>query len=77
MFYSKTLLIPDDPVTTPDELCYVSRKTITDQAGVIEAPGLTDENYPSRAECKWIIQVDKLTYSQVESKFLSFDVMDR
>ena len=59
-----------------DQLYSVSARTISDSSGVIEAPGWPDENYPNSADCKWIIQVNALTYSQVELKLLTFDVED-
>ena len=75
-FYRKTFLIPDDPVISEDELFSVSRKKISDPSGVIEAPGWPDENNPNSSDFKWIIQVDALAYSQVELKFLIFEVED-
>ena len=43
-------------------MCSISRKAISDSSGVIEARGWLDENYPNSADCKWIIQVNALTY---------------
>ena len=75
-FYRKTFLIPDDPVIPEDDMYSVSRKTISVPSGEIEALGWPDENYPNSADGKWIIEGNALTYSQVELKFLTFDVED-
>ena len=63
-------LITGHRVIPNDELYSVSRKTISDLSGVIEAPGWPDENYPNSADCMWIIQVDAVTYSQGNGNLL-------